>query len=85
MPSQQKNMDRLAVQHVYYVRSVDQMLGNAALGESCSYHFSFIKILIISVSVTSLITVKLSSAYLPHHDDMKVSVHKIIISNDRAT
>jgi len=66
------------------------MLGNAALEESCSYNVPSIKILIISVSVTStsgtsLIIVKLSSAYLPHHDDTEVSAHKIITSNDTAT
>jgi hypothetical protein len=41
MYSQQKNVDRLAVQHVHYVRSADQMLGNAALEESRFLSFSF--------------------------------------------
>jgi len=43
MHSQQRNVDRLAMQHIYYVWSADQMLGNAAQDESCSLSLSFHK------------------------------------------
>ena len=39
MHSQQKNVDRLAMQHIYNVRSADQLVGNAALEESCFLFF----------------------------------------------
>ena len=41
MHSQQKNVNRLAMRHEYYVWAADQMVGNAALEESCFLSFSF--------------------------------------------